>query len=470
MKPRAPHFPFALLLALAAGLTALIGAIPYAGSWFDGGRLATVECLVDYHTWQIDGSIFLGPDGPRSTPPDSPYTPDWMPNVLHGTQDKAFINGHFYSDKSPVVSLLMAASYQILQSTTGLVAVDHPHIFCYLMALIWGGGAYFLAVLGMDRFVARAGLPNFVRILLSLGFAFGTVALTYSRQVNNGILLLADFMALYLLLAPSAEPGWGKFTVRQLCAIGGLIGLGYAIDLGVGPVLVLSVTAYIAARTKSWRCVILVLAASFPWFALHHALNYMICGTFKPVGSTPAFFLWPGSHWVAEKLTGVGWAHSDLGDYFRYNVKLLISQRGFIVHNYSLLLALPGAIWLGRKPGQGPALLYCSLALIAGTILLYGATSNNFSGQSCSIRWFVPLLVPFYHVLILLLQRYPALWPDLAILTGFSLLLQNLLWRIGPWTPPLGPKIWVMLAVVLFSWFTLRLFLFFARPKLRPSP
>ena len=52
-----------------AAFIALAGARPFAGSWNDGSRLATVEALVDYGTWAIDDSVFLCvPDGhPRPT-------------------------------------------------------------------------------------------------------------------------------------------------------------------------------------------------------------------------------------------------------------------------------------------------------------------------------------------------------------------------------------------------------------------
>ena len=41
-----------LAIVLACGL-----AMSHATSWYDGSRLATVECLVDHHTWAIDRSI-----------------------------------------------------------------------------------------------------------------------------------------------------------------------------------------------------------------------------------------------------------------------------------------------------------------------------------------------------------------------------------------------------------------------------
>ena len=108
--------------------------MPYA-SWNDGSRLAAVESLVDYRTWAIENSIFVDPS--RVEPLDPlPYAPcraGWVSQgerllfmaSASGTGDKMWIGGHFYSDKAPVPSLLMAAFYKGLQIVTGLTARSH---------------------------------------------------------------------------------------------------------------------------------------------------------------------------------------------------------------------------------------------------------------------------------------------------------------------------------------------------------
>src|ERR1700722_334784 len=94
------------IIGLALAL-ACVGAMNHASSWNDGSRLATVECLVDQHTWAIDHSLFV------EVPPASPgrvlpYSADQTLLLQQGTLDKLCINGHFYSDKSPVPALLLA--------------------------------------------------------------------------------------------------------------------------------------------------------------------------------------------------------------------------------------------------------------------------------------------------------------------------------------------------------------------------
>src|SRR6266513_124939 len=106
-----------VLIVLAATAVAVASARPYAGAWNDGSRLATVECLVDYHTLAIDRSIYVQVPPPGDTPP--PYPADEPLLLEHGTADKLLIGGHFYSDKSPVPALLLAGLYECLQGLTG---------------------------------------------------------------------------------------------------------------------------------------------------------------------------------------------------------------------------------------------------------------------------------------------------------------------------------------------------------------
>ena len=119
------------VLALA-GLIALFSARDYAGGWNDGSRLATVECLVDHHTFAIDSSIFV--QVPQSTDTPGPYLATDRNLVEHGTADKLLIGGHYYSDKSPVPALLMATFYEAWQACTGLTACQRPDRFCLARA------------------------------------------------------------------------------------------------------------------------------------------------------------------------------------------------------------------------------------------------------------------------------------------------------------------------------------------------
>lgn len=445
------------LIVSAALLLAAVAARPYAGSWNDGSRLATVESLVDHHTWVIDRSIFV-------RVPDSgaplPYPANDPALLEHGTQDKLCIDGHYYSDKSPVPAVLMASCYRLWQWATGMTARTHPDRFCWIMAFVFSGLAYTAAVWCIYRLARRLGLPLSSRLLLTASFALATVALPYSRQVNNHILLLTVAAALTLQIAAlHGEMQHGIASWRRFAVLGFLAGFGYTIDLGAGPVILLCtfVTIFRFARIdKSLQCArlriaakrtIIFVAAALPWLVLHHALNYAIGGSFKPANANPEYFRWPGSPFAAGNLTG-SWIHLHIGSFLLYAASMLAGKRGFFGHNLPLFLTIPALFFLLRRHREIRREVLWALGCCAGTWLLYAATSNNSSGQCCTIRWFVPLLAPAYFVIALLLRHDPRYRVDLLLLSAWGALLVVLM-RKGPWMGGMVPLFWPIQAAAL---------------------
>ncbi|HTU92642.1 MAG TPA: hypothetical protein VMF69_21350 [Gemmataceae bacterium] len=451
------------LIVIAAMALAAFLARPYAGSWNDGSRLATVESLIDQHTWIIDRSIFV--EVPKFDAP-LPYPPGNRALLEHGTQDKLFINGHYCSDKSPVPALLMAGYYQLWQWATGMTARTHPDRFCWAMTLASSGAAYVAAIWCMYRLARRLSLPFSSRLLLTASFALATVALPYARQVNNHVLLLAVASALVLGIAGLPPSGGKRQPFTHIAALGFLAGLGYTIDLGDGPVILLCTAGVVliepfrrvpkasvdirARLRNAAKRTFIFAAAALPWLILHHALNYAIGGSFKPANANPEYFRWPGSPFVAGNLTG-SWIHPHAGSFLLYAASMLAGKRGFLGHNLPLFLTIPALfvlLWHHREIRRE---VLWAAGCCAGVWLLYAATSNNSSGQCCTIRWFVPLLAPAYFVLALLLRHYPRYRLDLLLLSGWGTLLVMLM-REGPWMGGMVPFFWPIQAATLGSW------------------
>jgi hypothetical protein len=445
-----------LLIALAV---AVVSARPYAGSWNDGSRLATVEALIDRHTWSIDDTIFVRVPHPKSPGTALPYPPHETALLEHGTLDKIFIAGHFYSDKSPVPALWLAGWYQLWEGMTGGTAGSHPNRFCLTMTVASSGLAYMVAVWCLYRLGRRLGLPFFLCLLLTSSFGVATVALPYVRHVNNHILLLAVTSALALRVASIRDEILDPHVSwRRSAGLGFLAGLGYTIDLGAGPVILLCTSGLVligcireqtSLSTSAKTCLAFALAA-LPWLGLHHALNYVIGGSFKPANANPEYFRWPGCPFAAGNLTG-SLVHPDLGSFLLYAASMLAGKRGFLGHNLPLFLTIPAFFILLRRCRELWRELLWALGCFAGTWLLYAATSNNSSGQCCTIRWFVPLLAPGYFVLALLLHRFPRYSLDLLVLSFWGLLLV-LLMSEGPWMGGMVPFFWPIQIAALCSW------------------
>jgi len=444
-----------LVLAVAS-VVAIVSARSYAGSWNDGSRLATVESLVDRHSFAIDDSVFVQVPRPGDPATAAPYPHDDPLLLQYGTSDKLFINGHFYSDKSPVPAVLMAGVYQGLQWIAGVTARRQPAQFCYWLTLASSGLAYVLATWCIFQLGEPLRLSMPLRVLLTASFGGATVALPYVRQVNSHIVLLAVTSALLLCLARLAEdtrrqrrPAWPRAL-----AVGALAGLGYTMDLGIGPALLASTLALVAYRCRSVSAVGVAALAAAPWVMAHHALNYAIGGTLQPANTVPEYFAWPGSPFNPSNLTGT-WKHT-LPDLLIYASGLLVGRRGFLSHNLPLILALVALTRLPwRRLAESPEILFAGVVCVM-TWLVYAMTSNNYSGVCASIRWFVPLLAPGYFVLAVFLREQPDYRRDFVLLSGWGALVAASMWWKGPWMKDMVPLFLPLQAAALLSWFVYR--------------
>ena len=434
-----------LTMAIAAAV-AVFTARPYAGSWNDGSRLATVESLVERHTFVIDESIYVVTPAPVTPGSAPPYASGDALLADHGTKDKMLVGGHFYSDKSPVPAVLMAGVYQLWRWVGGPAAAERPDWFARGLTLIFASGPFILAVWCVRRIVRRVGVPTPWDVWLVASFALGSVALPYAQHVNNHILLLAvGALAADLMLRLDATSG-----VRA-AGLGGLAGLAYTIDLGAGPPLALALGGWIVWQSRRVLPVAMFGLAAMPWLVLHHLLNYEIAGTLGPANGNPEFFRWPGSPFDESNMTG-HWAHASGGKAGLYALDLLFGKKGFLMYTPPMLLVVAVLPRLLRRPlAERPALVALG-AWAAGTWLLYAATSRNLSGACLTVRWFVPLLVPGYVALAVMVREFPAYRVDLAVLAagGFAIGGEGVI--RGPWTGNVPYVYWPAAGLAMIAW------------------
>jgi hypothetical protein len=236
----------------------------------------------------------------------------------------------------------------------------------------------------------------------------------------------------------------------RLILLGTLAGLGYNLDLGVGPVLLGCVVALVAFRCRRFGPVLGVILAAMPWLAAHHGVNYAIGGVWRPMNAVPELMTWPGSPFNANNLTGI-WRH-DPAKLVVYALALLFGKHGFIGHNLPLFLSLAALpLLLRRRTLERPEVVF-SVVWCAGTWLTYAALSNNYGGACCSVRWFVPFLASGYYVLAVCLLDYPEYRGDFAVLSVWGAVLGAVMWWNGPWIIRMVPWFWQIQAAALLSW------------------
>lgn len=457
--PRRREWFTGILVTALALILAVAGARPHASSWNDGSRLATVESLVERGTLVIDESIYLRVPSARDASAPNPYDAS-IPALQAGTGDRIFVGGHYYSHKSPVPAVFMAAWYAALRPV-GVVAAERPDHFAWWMALGAAGVPYVVAVLGVFLLAGAVGLRGNRRLLLTASFALATTALAYSRQVNDHVVLLA--LAVWLLfgltrLVYHPSSSW------LLAGLGTLAGLGYAVEMAAGPLLCAAAGLLVVAHCRRVAPAAVFAAAALPWVLLHHVLNYSIGGTLAPAASMPEFFNWPGSIFDAKTMTGT-WKHDSLTSLVVYASELLVGRRGFLGNNLAAVLAVPGMVLVSwKRTAERPLVLFAA-GWATATWLLYVGNSNNHSGMCCSIRWLVPLLGPAFYVLALLLRDRPEYTADFVWLTLCGLLVAVYAWQQGPWNPRTMPGLRTLQIVAILGWTGIRW-----RALRRPQP
>ncbi|MCE9562033.1 MAG: hypothetical protein K8U57_08255 [Planctomycetes bacterium] len=449
----ADHTATTWVLAGLAFSLAAVGALPYAGGFNDGSRLATTESLVDRGTLCIDDSIFATPSFGLLARGMPPYNPD-IPNIeTGGTLDKVRIDGHFYSDKPPILAILTAGAYRVLMFVGLPSPAERPDVFCRTATTLSSGISYAVAVGFMWVLGRLIGLPAGLRLIWLGSFALATVLPGYTRHVNPSLPQTAALagLAVFLLRTAQALPriAWGSLALA-----GTFAGFGYTLDLGGGPSLLACAAIGLFLRTRRIAAVGMFLLAAAPWIATHHALTYSVGRVWVPLGMVPEFLNWPGSPFDPSNMTGF-WRHTPHG-FVIYIWELLFSYKGLLTCNLPLFLALAGG-WRVLTPTRQQIELISLLAWCVATFGMYAVLSDNRGGGCLSIRWFVPFLVPGFWLLGRLLVQRPRTRVDFVLLSAFGFLLAIGMWTVGPWPSYIVPYLEQIVFSALGTWVVIHL-------------
>ena len=441
-------WPVRLLLFLIPAALVLVSIRPYAGGWNDSSRLAAIESLGEHGSFIIDDSIFV------RVPPElverglSPVDPAQPLLVEHGTMDKLFINGHFYSDKPPLVSVLLGGVYRLWLTAGGPRFAERPDVTIRMMTLLTSGLAYMVAIWCWYRLALLRGWSRPVRLLLVAGFALGTIAVPYVEQVNAHEMYLGVMSAVMLQLEQIRRAlAERRPCLGRLLLLGTLGGLGYNLDPGLAPGIALALFGWVVWRVRHPVTVFWFVCSTLPWVASHHVLNHAIGGTWiTPINANPEYFNFPNSPFNGTNITGF-WRHTPL-KFALYLPDLLFGKQGFFTHNLPMMLAvfcLPRMIWRRQLTGEQVAgLVFAGLGYLSYAIL-----SKNHGGACCSVRWFVPFLAVGFVIIGDFLAWKPEYLREQIILTLGGLVLGASMSWAGPWTMRLVPGFWPIMGVTM---------------------
>jgi hypothetical protein len=201
----------------------------HVGSFNDRSRMAAIESRVTRGTWIIDESPF------------------------NRTVDRIYVDGHFYSDKPPVLSFVASGVYTVLHGGFGL-SLDagrcdfdegpcHCRVLCdekpdwayYLLTLTLIGLPSALMLALFYHMTGLLDLDNPAALLLTGTLGLATQVFPYSTVFNSHVPATACLLAgFYALLRWQGAAGDKARAYRWQFVSGLMTALACTCDLGVG--------------------------------------------------------------------------------------------------------------------------------------------------------------------------------------------------------------------------------------------
>lgn len=371
-------------------------------SWNDGSRFATIQNLVENHSFQIDHSLFF-------------------------TYDKVFISGHFYSDKPPVFSVIASIPYFVLHSL-GYYFVDHPRSFVFVTnVLILFIPALFFIYFIFKLFKDRLELTFDKALWLSLILFLSSALWPFTTALNNHLLaaLLVGVATSLLFFEPK--------QIFHYFTIGILFGIATIVDLGsifIAFSFSLFILFYNSFNKETFKKFIFFCLGIFLFLAVHYIINFQITGDFFPASMHPEFFIYFGSKFSDSNLTSVGLAVHSFHDWIKYVFLMTFGQRGFWFHNplsfFGLCLAVYYIFQTDKK-----IRLYSLFSLLSVLIVLmyYSLYGQEAGGGSYIVRWFLILIPIFFPILATWIKQYKSKQWVIIGLATISLMIN--FWAVG---------------------------------------
>jgi hypothetical protein len=334
-------------------------------SWNDIARTATVESLVERGTWTIDGSPWLDQ-----------------------TKDKVFLNGSFYSDKMPLLSLLGAVVYAVVRAVLGASLAPDCAGACgyYWITFVLVGIPAALLIGLFFTYARRAGIPLWSAVVGTLALGLGTMILPFALVFNHHVPAAASLFASFFLLTGRDAPNRGVLFGAGLFAA---LAISFDVLSGITAASILGIAVLRYRRGLPW----LLAGATIP-LVITAVLDYQIARTI-----IPPYMITNGYDYAGSAFPATFGGNGTPDDYAAYAFRMFLGGQGLFAYNPLLLIAISGAIAIIFK--RGHALRVEAAFILAGfcALALYLALfTGNLGGVAYGERWYVaaiPVLFTF---------------------------------------------------------------------------
>lgn len=348
--------------------------------WNEPSRYDLIRAIVDDGTLRID-----------------PYH--------ENTGDKAFFDGHYYSDKLPGSSLLALPTYALIRMAVrvGLTEPPDDRAAYHALAYSASGIPSVVTALLLLRFLC-AHVASSWALTVTLGYAIGTIAFPFATMFFGHAASTASlFLAFYLLWRSRQHDQLWRPALAGLCA-----GLAVLTELPVALGVIVLLGYCALTRPRSLSVFILggmppaVALLAYNWLAFEHPLRlgYQFTVNFSEAHSH-----------------GVGGIGLPSPATF---VDLMISPRGLLRLSPWLAFTPLGLAGVRNLRLRAEVVLCAS---IVTTFVLYNSGFfSPFGGASPGPRYLTPAL-PFAAVLVALIPLMFRAIAELGILVSVALVL-----------------------------------------------
>jgi hypothetical protein len=330
-----------------------------------------------------------------------------------GTSDRAFRDGHWYSDKAPGVSILALPTVAALRAVDEVAGNPHGlriynrsgHI--WILRMLTGGIALLLCSLLLGR-AAEALQPGYGAIV-ALTYALGTIAGPLgSTTFDNGVAAAVAFAAFYI-----AAKG-----PRLAAAAGAVAGAAVLFEYQAG-LIALALAGYVAVRYGR-RALLAFVGGGVPFAILLGAYNQATFGS--PFHTSYAYVRNQFTERQHKGFFGIG-TPSGHGAWF-----LFLDGRGLLVVSPVLVAAAVGLVLLWRRGFRAEAGL-CGFVTLSFLFVAMGYF-EPYGGISPGPRFFAPAL-PFLALgLADAYRRFPIVTSLAAVSSVTMVTLDSLSWGI----------------------------------------
>ncbi len=333
-------------------------------TWNDSSRMATIESLVKFQTFIIDQSTFM-----------------------EKTLDRYLYNGHFYSDKPPILSIYGAIYYFFIHHGLGITLAEDKRLAYYLITFFTIGLLTALSMVYFYKIVQRISGDDSWSGLLTLVVGMGTLFFSYSMAFNNHTFSGALTIIAFYYLMKFRQDKTGK--VSNVIISGFLLSLSGAVDIICFIFVIFAGIFFLEKRRISYLPIFIL--STLPMIFIYFGLNIYTAGGLKPPAMNPSLWDYPGSAFSPASLSGV--TSNSFSELLSYSWQMLFWYKGFFLHTPLMLLAVYALV---KKLSQAnfsykPEFFYILMA--SGSFLfLYLTRSNNYSGCAYGVRWFATIM------------------------------------------------------------------------------